>query len=80
MLTGLLVEDTPLHVVLKTQGGKRETISRSNVEEMKTSELSLMPEDLEKTLKAQEIADLFAFLTLDKPPEDATARRLPGTQ
>ena len=26
----------------------------------------------------QEMADLFAYLTLDKPPEDPTARRLPG--
>ena len=38
-----------------------------------------MPEDVEKQLKPQEIADLFAFLTLDKPPGDPTARKIPGT-
>ena len=43
---------------------------------MKTSPLSLMPEDLEKQLKPQELADLFALLTLDKPPGDPTARKL----
>ena len=35
--------------------------------------------DLEKQLKPQEIIDLFAFLALDKPPTDPTARPIPGT-
>jgi putative heme-binding domain-containing protein len=78
VLTGLLVEQNPEHVVLKSQGGKLETIARGDVEEMKQSALSLMPEDLEKQLTPQEIADLFAFLVLDKPPSDPSARRLPG--
>jgi hypothetical protein len=47
---------------------------------MKTSPLSLMPEDLEKQLKPQELADLFAFITLDKPPSDPSGRKLPGSQ
>jgi hypothetical protein len=37
-----------------------------------------MPEGIEKQLKPQEIADLFAFLLLDKPPEDRNAKLLPG--
>jgi putative membrane-bound dehydrogenase-like protein len=78
VLTGLLVEDTPARIVLKTQGGKLETVPRGEVEESKVSEVSLMPENLEKQLQPQEIADLFAFLGLDKPPSDPTARRLPG--
>jgi hypothetical protein len=41
--------------------------------------VSLMPEDVEKQLKPQEIADLFAYLTLDKPPDDPAARKIPGT-
>jgi putative membrane-bound dehydrogenase-like protein len=78
-LTGLLVEDSPKRVVLKLQGGKLETIPREDVDMMSVSKVSLMPEDVEKQLKPQEIADLFAFLTLDKPPSDPTARRIPGT-
>ena len=54
--------------------------SRGEIAEMKTSPLSLMPEDLEKQLKPQELADLFGLLTLDRPPEDPAARRLPGSQ
>jgi len=78
-LTGLLVEDTPQRVVLKLQGGKLETIARGDVDELTVSKVSLMPEGIEKQLKPQEIADLFAFLVLDKPPGDPSARKIPGT-
>ena len=80
VLSGLLAEDSPQRIVLKVQGGKQEIIPREDVEEFKVSEVSLMPEDVEKTLKPQEIADLFAFLTLDRPPTDPKARQLPGVK
>ena len=79
LLTGLLAEDSKERIVLKGQGGKVETIPRDDVEAIKTSPISLMPEDLEKQLTKREIADLFAFLALDKPPGDPSARRLPGS-
>jgi putative membrane-bound dehydrogenase-like protein len=78
IVTGLLVEDGPQRVVLKQQGGKLETIPRADIDEMTTSKVSLMPEGLEKQLKPQEIADLFAFLALDKPPGDPAARKIKG--
>jgi putative heme-binding domain-containing protein len=77
-ITGLVVEDNPQRVVLKLQGGKLETIARADIDQITVSQVSLMPEGLEKQLKPKEIADLFAFLTLDKPPSDPTARRIPG--
>lgn len=79
VLTGLLAEDNPKRVVLKLQGGKQEIIPRPDVEAVKISELSLMPEDVETQLTRAEWADLFSFLELDKPPNDHTARRLYGT-
>jgi putative heme-binding domain-containing protein len=78
-LTGLLVEDNPARVVLKVQGGKQEVVARKKIEKIEVSELSLMPEGIEKQLKPQEIADLFAFIVLDRPPGDPRARRIPGT-
>lgn len=78
-LNGLLVEDSPQRVVLKTQGGKVETIARADIDEVTTSKLSYMPEDVERQLSPQEIADLFALLVLDRPPSDPTARKIPGT-
>ncbi len=78
VLTGLLAEDSDQRIVLKVQGGKLETVARADVDELAISPLSLMPEDLEKQLKPQEMADLFALLTLDRPPEDTSAKLLPG--
>ncbi len=78
VITGLLAEDTPQRIVLKVQGGKFETIARGEIEELKVSELSLMPEQLEKQLKPEELADLFSLLTLDKPASDPEAKRIPG--
>jgi putative membrane-bound dehydrogenase-like protein len=78
IVTGLLVEDSHQRIVLKVQGGKQETIAREDVEAMKVSELSLMPEGLEKQLKPQEIADLFAFLSLDKHPDDPASQPIPS--
>ncbi len=78
-LTGLVVEDNAQRVVLKLQGAKLETIPRDEIDEISVSQVSLMPEGIEKQLKPQEIADLFAFLTLDKPPDDPSAKRIPGT-
>jgi putative heme-binding domain-containing protein len=77
-LTGLLVEDSPQRVVLKVQGGQLETVPRSQVDEVTVSPVSLMPEGIESQLTRREIADLFAFLTLDRPPDDPQARKIPG--
>ena len=79
VLTGLVVENSPQRVVLKLQGGKTETVARSNVEESKVSPLSLMPEGIEAQITPKEMADLFAFITLDKPPGDPAASSIPGT-
>lgn len=35
---------------------------------------------MEKQLKPQEIADLFAFITLDRPPSDPQAKPIPGAR
>ncbi len=78
VISGLVTEDSQQRVVLKVEGGKTEIIARDRIDEVTKSNLSLMPEGIEKQLKPQEIVDLFAYLTLDKPPTDADAKRLPG--
>ncbi len=80
ILNGLLVEDTPERITLKVQGGKLETIPKAAIEISKKSELSLMPEELEKQINAEEMIDLFAYITLDKHPSDPNARRLAGSR
>jgi putative heme-binding domain-containing protein len=78
VLTGLLAEDNPRRIVLKMQGGKIETVSRDDVDTVRISNISLMPEQIENQMKPQEIVDLFTFLSYDKHPSDPTARQLPG--
>lgn len=78
VITGLLVEETRDRVVLKLQGGNIETILRQQIEEITLTKLSLMPEGLEKQIKPNELADLFAFLVLDKHPGDPSAKKIPG--
>ena len=80
VISGLVIEDSPRAIVLKLQGGKIETVPRNQVNELKISQLSLMPEDLEKQLKPQELADLFAYITLTRPPSDKDARPIPGAE
>jgi putative heme-binding domain-containing protein len=79
VLSGLLVEDNKQRVVLKVQGGEVKTIGRDDVDTVKLTPLSLMPEQMEKQMSTQEIRDLFAYLTLDRPPGDPKAKLIPGT-
>ncbi len=79
-ISGLPVEDSPQRIVLKVQGDKIETIARGDVEEALPSKLSLMPEGVEKQLTKQELHDLFAFISLDRPPEDKEAKFLAGAR
>jgi putative heme-binding domain-containing protein len=80
VLTGLPVEENDQRIVLKVQGGKLETIPRGEIDVLKVSELSMMPEQLEKQLKPEELADLFSFLILDKPPTDPNAKVIAGVR
>lgn len=77
-LTGLPVEESDQRVVLKVQGGKQESIPRDQIEIYKVSELSMMPDQLERQLTPQELADLLSFLAHDRHPSDPEAKLLPG--
>ena len=72
-LTGLIAEDNEQRIVIRMPGEGEETIPRNNVKYTRVSKLSMMPEGIEALLGRQELSDLFAFLSLDKPPEDPAA-------
>lgn len=67
VLAGLLVEDSQERIVLKVAGGKQEVIPRDDLEAFKQSNLSLMPEDLEKQVDEQQFRDLIAYLLQEQP-------------
>jgi putative heme-binding domain-containing protein len=77
-LTGLITEDNEHRIVIRMIGEGEESIPRNNVKYTRLSKLSMMPEGIEQLLERKDLADLFAFLCLDKPPDDPTARPIPG--
>lgn len=60
--TGLVAEEKPNSLTLIDAAGKRTTIAKSEIEEKKQSELSVMPQRLVGTLSARELSDLLQFL------------------
>jgi putative membrane-bound dehydrogenase-like protein len=61
-ISGVIATETSSSLTLKSAGGIEETILRSDLTELKSSGLSLMPEGFENILKPQDMADLIAFL------------------
>jgi putative membrane-bound dehydrogenase-like protein len=62
ILTGVLTSETATSITLTGQDGKAQTILRTNLEELRSSGKSLMPEGLEKDLKDTDITDVIAHL------------------
>ena len=60
---GLLARETPALITLRggTDEGD-ETILRANIQEIRASSISLMPEELEKSVSRQGLADVIAYL------------------
>jgi putative heme-binding domain-containing protein len=62
-LTGLLASETKTSVELLDSEAKKHTLLRENIEELKASNKSLMPEGFEKQLSETDLTDLLEFLT-----------------
>ncbi len=68
VLTGLVVENGAQQVTLVDAKNQRLTLWRSEIDELKPSAQSLMPERLLETLAPQEVRDLFRYLQSEGPP------------
>lgn len=62
VVSGLVVEQSEQEVALKTLERQVVRIARKDIDEMRKSERSLMPERILSDLTAQEAADLFAYI------------------
>jgi putative heme-binding domain-containing protein len=60
--TGILATETATSITLRQQGGKDAVIARSEIDELRSMGVSLMPEGLERQIPPQEMADLLAFI------------------
>ncbi|HMP16294.1 MAG TPA: c-type cytochrome [Gemmatales bacterium] len=61
-VTGILRDESAAGITLQRAEGVEETILRTEVEEMTSSNKSLMPENLEEQLKPQDLVDVIAYL------------------
>jgi putative heme-binding domain-containing protein len=61
-LSGLIASETESSVTLRRALAEQETVLRSNIVSINSGSLSLMPDELEKGMTKQELADLVAFL------------------
>ncbi len=62
VFTGILASETPTSITLRAEEKKDTTILRKDIDEMVASTVSMMPEDLEKEVTVQDVADLLGFL------------------
>jgi putative membrane-bound dehydrogenase-like protein len=67
-LTGLIAEQTPQTITLLDAKNQRIKVARNDIAAIQESPVSLMPENLLKELKPQELRDLFRYLQSEKPP------------
>ena len=59
---GLIRAESPQAVVLRMPEGKEQEIDRSDIEHIRATNVSLMPEGIEKEISLQQMADLLEFL------------------
>lgn len=60
--SGMLTAETPNTVTIRQLDGRSETIPRNQIDTLRSTGLSFMPEGLEKQVDLQAMADLLAYL------------------
>lgn len=67
VLDGLLVAETAAGIRLRRAEGEEHFVARDQIDELRATGRSLMPEGLEETLDAQKLADLIELLRSQSP-------------
>ncbi|MFO1003392.1 MAG: c-type cytochrome, partial [Planctomycetaceae bacterium] len=69
-LTGLIAEEAASNLTLLAAEGKRETVLRSELEQIRSTGKSLMPEGFEQNASPEDVNNLWAWLrTIRQPPK-----------
>lgn len=61
-MTGMVAAETASSVTLRRAESASDTVLRVNIEELKSTGLSIMPEGMEKSINVQQMADIISFL------------------
>jgi len=62
VMSGVLVSETPTSVTLRRAEGAQDFVLREQIEELRSTGKSLMPDGMEENLSEADVADLLAFL------------------
>jgi putative membrane-bound dehydrogenase-like protein len=74
---GLLASESATSITLRGQEGKQQVLLRGELDELRSTGKSLMPEGLEKDLSKQDLADVIAYLAAGAEADvKAVARQL----
>lgn len=63
VISGIKISETDTTLTLKTAKAIVQEIDKEAIEEMKKQDISLMPADLQKALKVQDLVDIVEFMT-----------------
>jgi len=77
VLTGLVARETENDIYLQQQSGDPLRIPRSDIDEIVSSTVSLMPNGLEEALSESELIDVVAFLATARPDPRAVSQSTP---
>ena len=61
-MTGMVAAETASSVTLRRAESATDTVLRVDIEELKSTGLSIMPEGLEKSIDVQAMADIISYL------------------
>ena len=67
ILSGIMVESDKNVVILRADNGKESALARAEIDAMRPSRTSIMPEGLLNELSDQQVRDLFAYLRCTQP-------------
>ena len=77
-LTGILLEETGASLTLAAPEGKQVVLPRGELEQLKSSGKSLMPEGIERDVPPAEMTDILAYLRADGAAAEAARAESAG--
>ncbi len=77
-LTGLVAEETATSLTLLAPEGRRETILRSDLDELRSTGKSLMPEGFEKNVSQSDMNHLWAWIRTQRLPSKSVPGNVPA--
>ncbi len=79
VVTGVILRESATTVTLQGSEGEEDVILRSNIVSLRSSNVSAMPDGLEKDISVERMADLLAYLQSLNQASSLGERSAPGT-